>query len=74
MKYELHIGIDYYGAKTPSSRLKRLQVFADIKNTSPVRIAPSFSSEGKKITNWTRIEIAEWILNLTEKTFPLLWE
>ena len=69
MKFDLHIGIDYSGAKTPTSRMKSLQVYGSEANRiDPIR-TPSAPED--KHWNWTRKEIAHWLVSLTDepKTF-----
>ena len=60
MNYDFHIGIDYSGAKTPTSRLKGLQVYAAEGETPQIVTSPSIP-EGKR-WNWTRQEIADWLI------------
>jgi len=52
-----HIGIDYSGAKTATSRLPGLQVYA-ATNHHPRRISPPAA----RVRNWTRREIFNWLL------------
>lgn len=60
MTFRLHIGIDYSGAQTPTSRLTGLQVYAD-STSLPVRISTPAAPDSKS-WNWTRQEIAEWLI------------
>ncbi len=55
--FDLHIGIDYSGAKTPTSRLPGLQVYA-ANCGFPERITPA----APRSRNWTRKEIAIWLI------------
>ena len=59
MIFDLHIGIDYSGAQTPTSRLAGLQVYAATTGM-PERIASPAAQN--KNWNWTRQEIAEWLV------------
>jgi hypothetical protein len=60
MKFRLHIGIDYSGAQTPTSRLPGLQVYAATRGL-PERIStPAAPQPGN--WNWTRHEISEWLI------------
>jgi len=63
MKFDLHIGIDYSGAEYPEARLKVLQVFAAGSHAEPARVAPP-SQPPDQWWNWSRREIAEWIVAL----------
>lgn len=65
MQFDLYIGIDYSGAQTPTSRMPGLQVYATDQRgmTEPV-VSPSVPT-GKK-WNWTRREIAEWLITQIE--------
>lgn len=60
MTFQLHIGIDYSGAQTPTSRLAGLQVYAATIG-HPERISTPAAPQSKS-WNWTRQEIAEWLI------------
>lgn len=60
MDFNLHIGIDYSGAETPTSRLAGLQVYAATAGV-PERVTTPAAPESKT-WNWTRQEIAEWLI------------
>ena len=62
MIFNLHIGIDYSGAKTPTSRLKALQVYAASSAVDPEPVITPAASEGQA-RNWTRKEIAQWLID-----------
>lgn len=64
MTFELYIGIDYSGAKTPKSRNPALQVYTAELNAEPRKLA-SPSSTRTSTRNWTRQEIADWLRDLT---------
>lgn len=63
MTYDLHIGIDYSGAEVPEARMKGLQVYAAENGSEPARVAPPSQPPGQW-WNWSRREIAEWIVGL----------
>lgn len=58
--FQLHIGIDYSGAQTPTSRLAGLQVYAATTGL-PERVTTPAAPQSKS-WNWTRQEIAEWLI------------
>ncbi|MBS0265606.1 MAG: hypothetical protein JSS02_26975 [Planctomycetes bacterium] len=58
--FELHIGIDYSGALTATSRLPGLQVYAATAG-HPERVSTP-AAASTKIKNWTRQEIAHWLI------------
>lgn len=60
MAFDLHIGIDYSGAETAESRLKALQIYAAADGL-PERVC-AVPEEGKTHWNWSRREIAEWLI------------
>ena len=64
--FDIFIGIDYSGAKTATSRLRGLQVFASRPaNASPEHWrSPTRSSNGGCV-NWTRKEVYERLLEET---------
>lgn len=55
--FNRYIGIDYSGAKTPTSSCKGLRVYMANGTSSPVEIEPPPSSR----KYWTRRGIAEWL-------------
>ena len=57
----MHIGIDYSGRETPTSRTPALQVYAAFDTEEPRRILSPASTE-KTYKNWCRKEIAEWLV------------
>jgi len=60
--FDLYPGIDYSGAQTPTSRLKNLQVYAAQPSGVPQkRFSPARSNNGQPF-NWTRAEIAHFLL------------
>lgn len=62
-QFDWHIGIDYSGAETPTSRLAGLQVFTASAGMPPigVRAVPE-----RPAWNWTRRGIAEWLTQLAQ--------
>ncbi len=63
--FDRYIGIDYSGAKTPTSSLKGLRVYLVEGDTPPTEILPPPSQR----KYWTRRGIAEWLVErLSEDT------
>lgn len=60
MTLDLHIGIDYSGAETPTSRLANLQAYAARGDLAELIRTPAAPNE--RHWNWTRQEIAEWLI------------
>lgn len=58
--FHRYIGIDYSGAKTPTSSLKGLRVYVAGRDSEPVEVLPPPSP--KKY--WTRKGIAEWLVDI----------
>jgi hypothetical protein len=54
--FECYIGIDYSGAKTPTSRLKGLQVFMATSRRSCRQV----DTPAGNVYNWSRKEMAYW--------------
>lgn len=67
MKFERFIGIDYSGAETPTSRIKGLQVYMSVPNGDPRPVRPAPPAK-----NWTRQEVAHWLLAELQRGEPLL--
>jgi len=79
--FDLYVGIDYSGAKAPSSRLKGLQVYAakpgrELAAVPTPAIAHAHAEGGRALHSipryWTRSEIALWIINLIKNGRPAL--
>lgn len=67
--FERYIGIDYSGAKTPTSSLKGLRVYMADRTSRPVEVQPPPSPR----KYWTRRGIAEWLVErLTEDRATLV--
>jgi len=59
----MHVGIVYSGAGTPTSRAANLQVYTVVGGRGPERVATP-AATGDQHWNWTRQEIADWLINL----------
>ena len=70
MTFDLHIGIDYSGRETPTSRTPALQVYAAFDEV-PRRILSPSSTE-KSYKNWCRKEIAEWLIEQAQKNITFI--
>jgi hypothetical protein len=66
--FSRYIGIDYSGAKTPTSSLKRLRVFIADRASPPVEVLPPPSPR----KYWTRRGIAEWLVERLSEDQPTL--
>ena len=55
--FNRYIGIDYSGAKAPTSSLKGLRVYMADQKTRPTKVLPPPSPR----KYWTRREVAEWL-------------
>jgi hypothetical protein len=71
MTFDLHIGIDYSGRETPTSRTPALQVYASFDGAEPRSIASPTSSE-RQYKNWCRKEIAEWLIEQANKNISFI--
>ncbi len=71
MTFDLHIGIDYSGRETPTSRTPTLQVYAAFGDEEPRRILSPSSTE-KTYKNWCRKEIAEWLIEQAGKKITFI--
>ena len=69
--FDLHIGIDYSGRETPTSRTPALQVYAAFDTEEPRRILSPSSTE-KTYKNWCRKEIAEWLVEQAETNITFI--
>ncbi len=56
--FKRYIGIDYSGAKTPTSSLKGLRVYSALHRDNPLEVQPPSSPR----KYWTRRGIAEWLV------------
>ena len=67
--FDRYIGIDYSGAKTPTSSLKGLRVYMADRASSPLEVPPPPSPR----KYWTRRGIAEWLVErLSESEVSLV--
>ena len=71
MTFDLHIGIDYSGRETPTSRTPALQVYAAFNGEEPRSIS-SPSSSAKLFKNWCRKEVAEWLVEQASKNITFI--
>ena len=69
--FDLHIGIDYSGRETPTSRTPALQVYAAFDKDAPRRIV-SPSATAKLHKNWCRQEIAAWLITEARKDITFI--
>jgi len=67
-QFDRYIGIDYSGAKTPTSSLSGLRVYAADRTSPPTEVLPQPSPR----KYWTREGIAEWLRDELNKTAPVL--
>lgn len=63
-----YAGIDYSGARTPTSSLEGLRVYLANRTTSPEEVLPPPSRR----KYWTRRGIAEWLLERLAESMPTL--
>lgn len=66
-EFDLFIGIDYSGARTPTCRLKGLQVYAAKPGGQPERQFLPAPSNNNMPCNWTRAEIAGRLIDLARQ-------
>jgi hypothetical protein len=66
--FERYIGIDYSGARTPTSSLKGLRVYRAAPHMPPEEVLPPPSPR----KYWTRRGIAEWLVERLSETAPAL--
>ena len=71
MEFDLCIGIDYSGAKTPLSRSSALQIYESRRGAEP-RPVLSPSSTNKLRRNWCRREIANWLADRVRQGIPFI--
>jgi hypothetical protein len=71
MTYDLHVGIDYSGRETPTSRTPALQVYAAFDTEEPRRILSPSSTE-TTYKNWCRKEIAGWLIEQAKKDITFI--
>jgi hypothetical protein len=67
-RFSRYIGIDYSGAKTPTSSLKGLRVYLANWTSAPFEVAPPPSPR----KYWTRREVAEWLVQTLSEGAPTI--
>lgn len=60
--FDVFIGIDYSGARTPVARLGGLQVYAARAGEAAIKQRPTSAKRSTRTVNWTRREIAGMLL------------
>jgi len=63
MNFAMHVGIDYSGRETATSRTNSLQVYAARQPAEPVVVSSPGIPPGAR-WNWCRKEIADWLIGL----------
>lgn len=63
-----YVGVDYSGAETPTSSLKRLRVYMADRALPPVEVPPPPSPR----KYWTRRGVAEWLVERLCEDWPTL--
>ncbi len=66
-EFDLFVGIDYSGARSPTCRLRELQVYAAKPGSQPEKVCSPVSSNSKVPWNWTRAEIAAHLIDLARQ-------
>ena len=66
--FERYIGVDYSGAKTPTSSLPGLRVYSADRSTPPSELQPP---QGPR-KYWTRRGVAEWLVERLSEGQPTL--
>jgi hypothetical protein len=66
--FERYVGIDYSGAKTPTSSLKGLRVYLAEGASGPVEVLPPAGLR----KYWSRRGLAEWLLERLTEEIPTL--
>jgi hypothetical protein len=66
--FNRYIGIDYSGAKTPTSSLRGLRVYVATQGSSPVEVQPP---PGPR-KYWTRRGVAGWLVERLSESTPTL--
>jgi hypothetical protein len=64
--FERYIGIDYSGARTPTSSLKGLRCYVAHRPSPPSEVQPSASPR----KYWTRHGIADWLVERLQEPVP----
>ena len=66
--FDAYVGIDYSGARTPTSSLKGLRIYVADREALPVEVQPPQSQR----KYWTRRGIAEWLVERLGESRNLL--
>jgi hypothetical protein len=66
-QFERYVGIDYSGAKTPTSGLPGLRVYMSERDGGPAEVAPPPRGARRL---WTRRGIAEWLVSSLRDGIP----
>jgi hypothetical protein len=69
--FESHIGIDYSGRGTPTTRTSAIQVFQSCQRQEPLSV-PSPAGSKTRVRNWCRKEVAIWLLEKIQNSPPLI--
>lgn len=67
VRFDRFIGIDYSGAASPTDRIRGLKVYAVRPDGEPYPVRPAPPAR-----NWSRHELAHWLLSELEQGDPLL--
>jgi hypothetical protein len=67
-RFDRYVGIDYSGAKTPTSSLSGLRVYMANRSSAPGEVQPPKSPR----KYWTRRGIAEWLVERLSEDRPIL--
>ena len=70
MRFQRHVGIDYSGAKYPTTRLRGLQIYEARVNGEPERIKPP--SLSGRVRNWTRRTLGGHVRKTLEGPDPVV--
>jgi hypothetical protein len=66
--FDRYVGIDYSGARTPTSSLKELRVYLASQTSPPIEVIPPPSPR----KYWTRRGVAEWLAERLSEGQPTL--
>lgn len=63
--FDLYVGIDYSGARTPVSRNSAIQIYAAASDVRKPQRIDSPQSSPKRRRHWCRSEVAQWLIEQT---------
>jgi len=68
--FDLFLGIDYSGARSPTCRLKKLQVYAAKPGAQPEKLYAPVSSNNKMPWNWLTVprSFCVWLITANQKS------